>query len=106
MPTTTSATSARAAAAAATADRAARLLDRIKIETRWLLISPPARTFKIDAENYSADRAALILFWPAIRQRRLDVSGKFYDVVAETSSLLTHLIEIRRQRAADRRSQQ
>jgi hypothetical protein len=89
----------------AAAERAAKLPERIKIETRWLLIATPARTFKIDEESYAADRAALVLFWPAIRQRRLDVSGTFYDVAAETASLLTHLIEIRRQRAADRRAQ-
>ncbi len=94
-------------AASVNAERADRLLDRIKIETRWLLLATPARSFAIDEQGYAHDRRALVLMWPAIRHRRFGGVGaaSFYSVAADQASLFTHLIEIRRQRAASRCAQ-
>lgn len=88
------------AATPATIERADRLLDRIKLETRWLLISTPTRGFRIDESEYAGDRQKLVAAWPAIRHRRIELnaSGGFYHVVGDQASLFTHLIEIRRQR--------
>ncbi len=85
-------------AAAAFADRAERLLERIKLESHWQLITTPARSFPIDESTYAADRASLVANWPDIRHRRVAVGAMFYDLVNDHASLLTHLIEIRRQR--------
>lgn len=88
-------------ATATAIDRTARLLDSIKCETRWLLVSTPTRGFRIDETEYATDRKTLVAIWPAIRHRRVksNLSEAFYDVVADHASLLTHLIEIRRQRS-------
>lgn len=81
-----------------TIERAARLLDRIKLETRWLLVSTRTRDFRIDDHDYAEDRQKLVAAWPA--WRRGEIGGlAFYDRVGDGGSLLTHLIEIRRQRA-------
>jgi hypothetical protein len=85
------------------AQRAARLLDRIKIETRWLLASAPVR--RADRPTYEEARAKLIASWPAIRHRRVErhlLASFYYDVAADGAALLAHLIEVRRARRVDR----
>jgi hypothetical protein len=84
------------------ADRAAQLLARIKIETRWLLASTPARTFEIDDSHYAEDRAEAVATWSRARRRRIALNDAraFYSIAADQASLLAHLIEIRRQRNA------
>lgn len=91
----------------AIAERAARLVEAIKTETRWLLLTTPPRGFEIDEEHYHADRAQFVETWPAIRHRRVPGAylSSFHDLVADQASSLAHLIEIRRQRALDRKSQ-
>jgi len=84
------------------ADRAAHLLARIKIETRWLLASAPARAFEIDETHYAEDRAEAVATWSQARRQRIALNDAraFYGLAHDQASLLAHLIEIRRQRAA------
>ncbi|MDB5656663.1 MAG: hypothetical protein JWQ94_4276 [Tardiphaga sp.] len=93
---------------ASTAARAERLLDCIKCETRWLLISAPLRGFEINEEGHHDERAALVKTWPDIRHRRLPPAFlvSFYDLAADQASRFALLIEIRRQREAKRRAVQ
>lgn len=90
------------------AARAARLLEAIKIETRWLLLSARARPFGINEDGFDQDRANLVSLWPDFRHRRVPAAylRSFYDLVADQASLLAHLIEIRRQRQDNRKAHQ
>jgi hypothetical protein len=86
---------------AAAAKVAKSLSARIKRETRCRLMSATPRSL-IDDRGHAASRAALVKLWPMIRQRRVyagnpEALGAF---IAEQALLLTHLIEIRRHRAA------
>lgn len=83
-------------------DRASNLLKSIKLETHWNLLSAPARTLNVDESTYRADRATLVALWPDIRHRRIKSSILLVDLVADQASLLTALIEVRRQRASRR----
>lgn len=83
-------------------DRASNLLKSIKLETHWNLLSAPARIFDVDESTYCADRATLVALWPDIRHRRIKSSIVLIDLVADQASLLTALIEVRRQRASKR----
>ena len=99
---------AASSADATTSARAARLLATIKVETRWLLCVAPARNFEVNEEGHAEERRALIKTWPDIRHQRLPAAFlvSFYDFVADQASRLALLIEIRRQREANRKSRQ
>ncbi|NEW96612.1 hypothetical protein [Rhodopseudomonas sp. BR0G17] len=90
------------------AARAEKLLDAIKLETHWLLISARPRNYQIDESHYAEDRALFVKVWPLIRGQRVPESflTDFYSVRDQHASALTHLIEIRRQRAHARRMNQ
>lgn len=77
-------------------DRAACLVERIKIEARWYLAGGET----IDAEGDDA-RHHFVAMWPLIRNRRLpasDIAAHFYDIAADQGALLAGLIIARRNR--------
>jgi hypothetical protein len=80
--------------------RAQRLVEAIKAETRWLLLTAPQRSFAIDASHYTNDRAAFVLAWPRFRNQSVprDELRGFWDLVADQASILTGLIELRQQK--------
>lgn len=78
------------------AQRAPRLVERIKIETRWLLHSNEPV-----AEEGDDARGHFVSMWPLIRQRRIpahDIATHFYDIAADQGALLAGLILKRRAR--------
>jgi hypothetical protein len=82
-------------------ERGDKALAAIKLETRWLVISAPARDHEIDDSFYAEDRAQLVKLWPHIRHQRLPrtwLNSFFADLVAAQASAFAHLIEIRHQR--------
>lgn len=79
-------------------DRAACLLDRVKIEARWYLSGGD----QVEAEGCDA-RHHFLCMWPLIRNRRLpagDIAAHFYDIAADQGALLAGLIVARRNRRA------
>ena len=89
--------------------RAERLVEAIKLETRWLLISAPtASDHEISEDFATLDRRQFVSAWPAIRNRRLPAADleQFYTLVADRASAFAHLIEIRRMRARARSARQ
>lgn len=82
--------------AAIATERAPHLIERIKIETRWLLICPSASPI-----TYAQARRNLVAQWPRIRHRRMpaaDIAHRFYDIAAEHAGALAQLITARRER--------
>jgi hypothetical protein len=76
-------------------DRAPRLVERIKIETKWLLLTTPDAAPAIEG----GARRNFIEHWPAIRNARLpadEVGRRFYDIAAERAATLAALIIWRR----------
>jgi hypothetical protein len=93
---------------ATTTGRAAQLIDAIKLETSWQLLSTPARGFRVSEEGHAEEQHALIALWPDMRHRRVPTAFliSFYDFVSDQASRLAFLIEVRRQREANRRPRQ
>jgi hypothetical protein len=77
-------------------DRAPRLVDRIKLEVRWLLTTSPNVS-----EGDAATRRAFVAGWPVIRNRRVpadEIARHFYDIAADQGAALASLIIARRNR--------
>jgi hypothetical protein len=75
-------------------ERAPRLVDRIKIEARWLLTTSP----NVNAAD-ATSRRAFLERWPAIRNRRVpadEIARHFYDIAADQGATLASLIIARR----------
>lgn len=73
--------------------RAPRLIERIKIETRWILLT----TSLIDTANNPAARESLIATWRAIRNASLPIDDrKFYAIAAEHAATFAGAILARR----------
>jgi hypothetical protein len=87
--------------------RATRMIEAVKAETRWQLLTAPRRSFALDEQHYTKDRAALVAAWPRIRHRRMPDEDRraFYQRVADHASILAHVIEVRRQRQQQKASQ-
>jgi hypothetical protein len=86
------------APARAYTDRAAHLVERIKIEARWHL----AGGEHVDPEDDDA-RHHFLSLWPLIRNRRLpagDIAAHFYDIASDQGALLAGLIIARRNRTS------
>jgi hypothetical protein len=83
-------------------DRSTRLAEAIKAETRWLLLTAPARSFALDEQHHTKDRAAFVDAWPYMRRGRMpaDNARGFYELVSEQASILANLIEVRQQQAS------
>jgi hypothetical protein len=80
-------------------DRAPRLIERIKIETRWLLLTASHEIAVPNAET----KAQLVASWRAIRNARLpadEIARHFYDIAADQAATLASLIIARRNRKA------
>jgi len=75
--------------------RAERLAARVKIETRWILLTTATNVNADDADA----RRAFIAQWPAIRNGRLpadDIARHFYDIAADQAATFAALIIARR----------
>lgn len=75
--------------------RAAQLAARVKIETRWILLTNAADAGLAAAQ----DRRAFIAQWPAIRNGHLpadEVARHFYDIAADQAASFAALIIARR----------
>jgi hypothetical protein len=76
-------------------DRAPRLIERIKIETRWILLTA---SHEIAAPD--ADRAkSFIASWRAVRNASLpadEIARRFYEIAADHAATLAALIIARR----------
>jgi hypothetical protein len=76
-------------------DRAPRLIERIKIETRWILLTAAHEIAAPDA----ARTESFIAHWRAIRNARLpadEIARRFYDIAAEQAATFAALIIARR----------
>jgi hypothetical protein len=76
-------------------DRAPRLIERIKIEARWILLTTSPHASAPDATT----RRAFLAQWPNIRNARLpadEIARHFYDIAADQAAALASLIVARR----------
>lgn len=84
-------------AAQIAAERAPRLIERIKIETRWLLLT----TSVDDAIDHDSARQSLVASWHTIRNAGApadDIARHFYDIAAEQAATFARLIIARRKK--------
>lgn len=87
--------SARAGTKSSQVDRAPRLIERIKIETRWILLTAAQNMTDCD----TATRRRFTAHWFAIRNARLpadEVARNFYDIAADQAATFASLIIARR----------
>lgn len=75
--------------------RAPRLIERIKIETRWILLT----TSVIDTATNPTARESLIAAWRAIRNLSLPIDDReFYAIAAEHAATFAGAILARRKK--------
>lgn len=76
-------------------NRAPRLIERIKIETRWILLT----TSVTDTATNPASRESLVATWRAIRNVSLPIDDReFYAIAAEHAATFAGAILARRKK--------
>jgi hypothetical protein len=88
--------------------RAERLLDAIKIETRWQLLARGSSTVDHNGGHVGPMRKALLSEWPKIRARRMTAAQlvDYYTFAATRAEWFSLLISIRRAREHARETSQ
>jgi hypothetical protein len=80
-------------------DRAPYLAKRIKIETRWLLLTKQHNLTVITQR----EKTSFIARWPSIRKPGENIDRHFYEIAADHAATFAALIVARRQVQGHRR---
>jgi len=80
-------------------DRGPHLAGRIKIETRWLLLTNQYNLTAITPR----EKTSFIARWPSIRRPGEDIARHLYEIAADQAATFAALIVARRQVQGQRR---